>query len=128
MAFLAVRPNSTGAGYGTAMLAHHRSRLDHVGLPSWTSTTTANDLYSRHGYTPRPRLPCRKVQPCTRCAATPSQTAIGCWSSPLRSRGGRRSASLVQTGGGHQPGHRWSGSLIAQRAVSSMAELRTFNP
>ncbi|MET8041493.1 N-acetyltransferase [Micromonospora sp. NPDC005215] len=56
LAFLAVRPNSTGAGYGTAMLAHHRSRLDHVGMPSWTSTTSTSDLYSRHGYTPRPPI------------------------------------------------------------------------
>ncbi|MEU5903767.1 N-acetyltransferase [Micromonospora sp. NPDC047467] len=56
LAFLAVRPSSARAGCGTAMLAHHRSRLDHVGLPSWTSTTTANDLYRRHGYAPRPPI------------------------------------------------------------------------
>ncbi|MEV4494563.1 GNAT family N-acetyltransferase [Micromonospora arborensis] len=56
LAFLAVRPSNTGAGYGTAMLAHHRSRLDHVGLPSWTSTTSAIGLYSRHGYTARPPI------------------------------------------------------------------------
>ncbi|MCG5467058.1 N-acetyltransferase [Micromonospora sp. MED01] len=56
LAFLAVRPSSTGAGHGTAMLAHHRSRLDHVGLPSWTSTTSASDLYRRYGYTLRPPI------------------------------------------------------------------------
>ncbi|MEV1013064.1 GNAT family N-acetyltransferase [Micromonospora sp. NPDC049801] len=56
LAFLAVRPSSTGAGYGTVMLAHHRSRLDHVGLPSWTSTTSHSDLYRRHGYTLRPPI------------------------------------------------------------------------
>ncbi|MCG5450993.1 GNAT family N-acetyltransferase [Micromonospora hortensis] len=56
LAFLAVRPSSTGAGYGTAMLAHHRSRLDHVGLASWASTTSASDLYRRHGYILRPPI------------------------------------------------------------------------
>ncbi|MFI6782620.1 GNAT family N-acetyltransferase [Micromonospora sp. NPDC050276] len=56
LAFLAVRPTDQGAGHGSAMLAHHRSRLDHVNLPSWTSTTSALDLYSRHGYTPRPSI------------------------------------------------------------------------
>ncbi|GAA2183421.1 GNAT family N-acetyltransferase [Micromonospora lupini] len=56
LAFLAVRPSDQGTGHGSAILAHHRSRLDHVNLPSWTSTTSARSLYSRHGYTPRPPI------------------------------------------------------------------------
>lgn len=60
LAFLAVHPDARGAGRATAMLTHHRSRLDRIDLPSWTDTTTdAHTLYTRHGYTPRPpiRLP-----------------------------------------------------------------------
>ncbi|WP_406080428.1 N-acetyltransferase [Micromonospora sp. NBC_00858] len=60
LAFLAVHPDARGAGRATAMLTHHRSRLDRIDLPSWTDTTTdAHILYTLHGYTPRPpiRLP-----------------------------------------------------------------------
>ncbi|MFE9874397.1 GNAT family N-acetyltransferase [Micromonospora sp. NPDC005686] len=56
LAFLAVRPSDQGTGHGSAMLAHHRSRLDHLNLPSWTSTTSARCLYGRHGYTARPPI------------------------------------------------------------------------
>ncbi|MFI9644631.1 GNAT family N-acetyltransferase [Micromonospora sp. NPDC051925] len=54
LAFLAVHPDAQGAGLATAMLTHLRSRLDRIDLPSWTDTTTnAQNLYTRHGYTPR---------------------------------------------------------------------------
>ncbi|MFI5490620.1 GNAT family N-acetyltransferase [Micromonospora echinaurantiaca] len=57
LAFLAVQPKAQRTGRGTAMLAHHRSRIDRVDLPSWTDTTTAaQDLYARHGYTARPTI------------------------------------------------------------------------
>ncbi|MGK5441640.1 GNAT family N-acetyltransferase [Micromonospora sp. URMC 105] len=57
LAFLAVHPDARGAGRATAMLTHHRSRLDRIDLPSWTDTTTdAHTLYTRHGYTPRPPI------------------------------------------------------------------------
>ncbi|MBM0256499.1 GNAT family N-acetyltransferase [Micromonospora sp. 4G55] len=58
LAFLAVHPDAQQAGRATAMLRHHRSRLDRTDLPSWTDTTTdAQHLYARHGYTPRPSIP-----------------------------------------------------------------------
>ncbi|SCG60442.1 GNAT family N-acetyltransferase [Micromonospora humi] len=57
LAFLAVAPTAQRRGLGTAMLAHHRTRLDRIDLPSWTDTTTAaHTLYTRHGYTPRPAI------------------------------------------------------------------------
>lgn len=57
LAILAVHPDARGMGRATAMLTHHRSRLDRIDLPSWTDTTTdAHTLYTRHGYTPRPPI------------------------------------------------------------------------
>ncbi|MEV4545229.1 GNAT family N-acetyltransferase [Micromonospora echinaurantiaca] len=56
LAFLAVQPEAQRTGRGTAMLAHHRSRIDRVDLPSWTDTVNAQDLYARYGYTPRPTI------------------------------------------------------------------------
>jgi ribosomal protein S18 acetylase RimI-like enzyme len=57
LAFLAVHPDARGAGRATAMLTHHRNRLDRIDLSSWTETTTsAQTLYTRHGYTPRPPI------------------------------------------------------------------------
>ncbi|NJP30598.1 GNAT family N-acetyltransferase [Micromonospora thermarum] len=58
LAFLAVHPDARGTGRATAILTHHRRRLDRIDLPSWTDTTTdAHTLYTRHGYTPRPPIP-----------------------------------------------------------------------
>ncbi|MFJ1537543.1 GNAT family N-acetyltransferase [Micromonospora chalcea] len=58
LAFLAVHPDAQRAGRATAMLTHHRSRLDRVDLPSWTDTTPdTQNLYTQHGYTPRPPVP-----------------------------------------------------------------------
>ncbi|TQJ23803.1 acetyltransferase (GNAT) family protein [Micromonospora sp. A202] len=57
LAFLAVQPAARRTGHGTALLNHHRSRLDHVNLLSWTSTTLdAQRLHIRHGYTPGPAI------------------------------------------------------------------------
>ncbi|MER7457297.1 GNAT family N-acetyltransferase [Micromonospora sp. NPDC126480] len=57
LAVLAVRSDAQRTGRGTAMLAHHRARVDRVGLPSWTDTTTGvGDLYARYGYTHRPPI------------------------------------------------------------------------
>lgn len=57
LAFLAVHPDAQRTGRATAMLTHHRRRLDRIDLPSWTDTTTdTTTLYNRHGYTPRPAI------------------------------------------------------------------------
>ncbi|MEV5695317.1 GNAT family N-acetyltransferase [Micromonospora globbae] len=57
LAFLAVHPDAQRTGLGTALLAHHRSRLDRIDLPSWTTTLTGGEpLLARHGYTPRPSI------------------------------------------------------------------------
>ncbi|MFC3499847.1 GNAT family N-acetyltransferase [Micromonospora krabiensis] len=54
LAFLAVAPSTQGTGRGTALLEHHRSRVDRIGLPSYaTPTEGASRLYTRYGYTPR---------------------------------------------------------------------------
>ncbi|MFI7252471.1 GNAT family N-acetyltransferase [Micromonospora chalcea] len=54
LAFLAVRPDAQKAGRGTALLAHHRSRLDRIDLPSWTAVPCGGQhLLARYGYTPR---------------------------------------------------------------------------
>ncbi|MEW2427739.1 GNAT family N-acetyltransferase [Micromonospora sp. NPDC047644] len=53
LAILAVSPTARRSGHGTALLSHHRSRLDHVNLLSWTSTTPdTQSLHGRHGYIP----------------------------------------------------------------------------
>ncbi|MCW3841660.1 N-acetyltransferase [Micromonospora yasonensis] len=57
LAFLAVRPDAQQTGRGAALLAHHRSRLDCIGLPSWTTVFAGVEhLLARHGYTPRPAI------------------------------------------------------------------------
>ncbi|PZF91887.1 GNAT family N-acetyltransferase, partial [Micromonospora deserti] len=56
LTFLAVAPPAQQAGRGKALLAHHHSRVDRVGLPSWTTATAALNLYARYGYTPRAEL------------------------------------------------------------------------
>ncbi|WP_328851237.1 GNAT family N-acetyltransferase [Micromonospora globbae] len=57
LAFLAVRPDNQNTGLATAMLTHHRSRLDRIDLPAWTVTPPAGQsLLGRHGYTPRPAI------------------------------------------------------------------------
>ncbi|MEU5725040.1 GNAT family N-acetyltransferase [Micromonospora sp. NPDC047738] len=57
LAFLAVRPDAQKAGHGTALLTHHRSRLNRIDLPAWTTTpASAEHLLARYGYTPRPPI------------------------------------------------------------------------
>ncbi|MFI6266676.1 N-acetyltransferase [Micromonospora sp. NPDC051006] len=57
LAFLAVTPTAQHAGCGRALLAHHRSRVDRIDLPSWTDTTAdVHDLYARYGYIARPPI------------------------------------------------------------------------
>ncbi|MEU5942696.1 N-acetyltransferase [Micromonospora sp. NPDC047548] len=57
LAFLAVSPTHQQNGRGGALLAHHRARLDRIGLPSWTAVPAeAEHLLTRHRYTPRPPL------------------------------------------------------------------------
>ncbi|MFI2650808.1 N-acetyltransferase [Micromonospora fulviviridis] len=57
LAFLAVRPHAQRAGRATALLAHHRSRLDRIDLPSWSTTPAdGKPLLARYGYTPRPLI------------------------------------------------------------------------
>ncbi|MCW3818641.1 GNAT family N-acetyltransferase [Micromonospora sp. DR5-3] len=57
LAFLAVRPDAQKAGHGTALLAHHRSRLNRIDLPAWTTVPSGCErLYVRYGYTPRPPI------------------------------------------------------------------------
>ncbi|MGC4856665.1 N-acetyltransferase [Micromonospora sp. DT4] len=54
LAILAVRPDARRAGRATALLAHHRSRLDRVDLPSWTTALPVGErLLARHGYSAR---------------------------------------------------------------------------
>ncbi|MET7820495.1 N-acetyltransferase [Micromonospora zamorensis] len=57
LAFLAASPTHQQTGRGGALLAHHRARLDRIGLPSWTAVPAAAEhLLTRYGYTPRPPL------------------------------------------------------------------------
>ncbi|MFJ8582359.1 N-acetyltransferase [Micromonospora sp. NPDC093277] len=57
LAFLAVRPDAQRTGRATAMLKHHRSRIDRVDLPCWTTTfADGQPLLTRYGYTPRPSI------------------------------------------------------------------------
>ncbi|MEU8263080.1 N-acetyltransferase [Micromonospora sp. NPDC048999] len=57
LAFLAVHPDTQHTGCAAAMLTHHRRRLDHIGLPSWTTIPTCREhLLTRHGYKPRPAI------------------------------------------------------------------------
>ncbi|WP_328853240.1 N-acetyltransferase [Micromonospora globbae] len=57
LAFLAVRTDNQNAGRGTAMLTHHRSRLDRIDLPAWATVPSGGeDLLTRYGYTPRPAI------------------------------------------------------------------------
>lgn len=57
LAFFTVAPAHQQAGRGSALLAHHRSRLDRIDLPSWTAVPAdAEHLLARHGYTARPAI------------------------------------------------------------------------
>ncbi|MEU1238264.1 GNAT family N-acetyltransferase [Micromonospora aurantiaca] len=57
LAFLAVRTDAQRGGCGVALLAHHRSRLDRIDLPSWTAVPSGKEpLLARYGYTPRPAI------------------------------------------------------------------------
>ncbi|AYF30442.1 GNAT family N-acetyltransferase [Micromonospora tulbaghiae] len=57
LALFAVAPAYQRTGRGTALLAHHRSRLDRIDLPSWTTIPAAGEpLLTRYGYTPRPQI------------------------------------------------------------------------
>ncbi|SDY41534.1 Acetyltransferase (GNAT) family protein [Micromonospora pattaloongensis] len=52
LAFLAVRPDRQGHGYGTALLRHHLSELDREGTPAYlvASNSRSRRLYARHGF------------------------------------------------------------------------------
>jgi GNAT superfamily N-acetyltransferase len=52
LAFLAVRPDRQCQGLGTALLRHHHSCLDRLGMPAYleASSRASRDLYARHGY------------------------------------------------------------------------------
>lgn len=57
LALLAVSPTRQKAGCGSALLGHHRTRLDRIELPSWTTVPAeAERLLTRYGYTLRPPL------------------------------------------------------------------------
>ncbi|MGC4792921.1 N-acetyltransferase [Micromonospora saelicesensis] len=57
LALLAVSPTRQKAGCGSALLSHHRARLDRIGLPSWTAVPAEPEhLLARYGYTLRPPL------------------------------------------------------------------------
>ncbi|MEU5726779.1 N-acetyltransferase [Micromonospora sp. NPDC047738] len=57
LAFLAVSPTHQRAGRGAALLAHHRSRLNRIDLPAWTTIPLGGEhLLARYGYTPRPAI------------------------------------------------------------------------
>ncbi|WP_374538016.1 hypothetical protein [Micromonospora aurantiaca (nom. illeg.)] len=78
-AMLIVRPDAQGAGRAAAMLTHHRSRIDHIGLPSWATVPAGEEhRLARHGYTPSSRSLCPTDRFCTRCAATHGAAAVPC--------------------------------------------------
>ena len=54
LALLAVRPESQGAGLGSALLDHHHRVLDARGVPAYleASSLRSRALYLRHGYRP----------------------------------------------------------------------------
>ncbi len=57
LAFLAVRPDAQKTGRGATLLTHHRSRLDRIELPSWTTVPAGGEhRLARYGYTPRPAI------------------------------------------------------------------------
>ncbi|GHJ12248.1 N-acetyltransferase [Micromonospora sp. AKA38] len=57
LALLAVSPTRQKTGCGSALLGHHRTRLDRIELPSWTTVPAeAERLLTRYGYTLRPPL------------------------------------------------------------------------
>ncbi|MGY4912561.1 N-acetyltransferase [Micromonospora aurantiaca (nom. illeg.)] len=57
LAMLAVSATRQNTGHGHALLSHHRTRLDRIDLPSWTTVSAETQhLYARYGYTPRPPL------------------------------------------------------------------------
>ncbi|MFC4144790.1 N-acetyltransferase [Micromonospora mangrovi] len=58
LAFLATAPTRHRTGLATAMLEHHRHRLDRLNLPGWTVTTAdSKRLFTHHGYTRHVDLP-----------------------------------------------------------------------
>ncbi|MFC8845564.1 MULTISPECIES: GNAT family N-acetyltransferase [unclassified Micromonospora] len=57
LALLAVSPSWQKTGLGSALLGHHRARLDRIDLPSWTTLPAETErLLARYGYTLRPPL------------------------------------------------------------------------
>jgi GNAT superfamily N-acetyltransferase len=57
LALLAVSPTRQKTGRGSALLGHHRARLDRIDLPSWTTVSAgAECLLAGYGYTLRPAL------------------------------------------------------------------------
>lgn len=58
LAFLAVAPDKQHTGRGTALLRHHHTRLDRIGLPAYLEASSSDnrDLYAKHGYHERERF------------------------------------------------------------------------
>lgn len=57
LTIVAVRPSVQKGGHGSALLAHHRSRLNRIHLPSWTTVLSGQEqLLTRYGYTARPSI------------------------------------------------------------------------
>ncbi|PSK66685.1 hypothetical protein B0E53_01326 [Micromonospora sp. MH33] len=72
------------------MLTHHRTRLDRIDLTAWTDiTTTAQTLYTRHGYTPLPAV------------TLPDGPTL----QPMRRNAAHHGA--IPTNAAHPAGHRW---------------------
>jgi predicted N-acetyltransferase YhbS len=63
LAHLGVHPDRQVQGLGSAVLEHHHSQLDAMGMPADLEATSSRQgtPYRRHGYLPRPgdRLPKR---------------------------------------------------------------------
>jgi GNAT superfamily N-acetyltransferase len=94
LAFLAVHPNAQRVGRGTTLLAHHRSRLDRIDLPSWTAAPADGaHVLGRYGYTPRP----------------PISLPDGPTLHPMRSNA-RHRGSAMPINPSSPADHRWQGS------------------
>jgi GNAT superfamily N-acetyltransferase len=65
LAFLAVRPDRHGHGYGTQLLRHHHAQLDTDGTSAYLEATGTRNrqLYARHGYQSRTPYPLSRNGP-----------------------------------------------------------------
>ncbi|MEV5695547.1 N-acetyltransferase [Micromonospora globbae] len=97
LAFLAVQPHAQNAGRGTALLTHHRSRLDRIDLPAWVTVPSGGeDLLTRYGYTPRPAI------------ALPDGPALH----PMRRNAHRHSGSAMPINPARPVDNRWQGFYV----------------